>query len=102
LIHKSLTIIQTDHPCCCREHLHTITREERVQPRICGEHVFDVYDAFPSLGSPRMCGEHSSGYKAFGRAIGSPPHARGAHSIRRQPSVRGRITPACAGSTCTC
>ena len=52
---------------------------------------------------PRVCGEKIVVVFNNGRYIGSPPRVRGKASGSTQSSVRGRITPACAGkSACFC
>ena len=48
---------------------------------------------------PRMRGEHDIAPYVAAFEAGSPPHARGAHGLRRQARRARRITPACAGST---
>ena len=48
---------------------------------------------------PRMRGEHCEPALAACAAMGSSPHARGAHSVAEVASVCAGIIPACAGST---
>ena len=48
---------------------------------------------------PRMRGEDSANRLPRGRIQGSPPHARGRHTIQSLLKLALRITPACAGKT---
>ena len=48
---------------------------------------------------PRLRGEYLSAVVAFEPVTGSPPLARGVHTIHQHPHMFYRITPACAGST---
>ena len=48
---------------------------------------------------PRVCGEHSEDTWPSCRASGSSPRVRGARCNRAGQNARGRIIPACAGST---
>ena len=48
-----------------------------------------------------MRGEDWRSARPKSASLGSPPHARGRRRTWRQPSVRRRITPACAGKTLT-
>ncbi len=49
---------------------------------------------------PRMRGEHVSSYWLVCLLSGSSPHARGARGGSSSGCRRGRLIPACAGSTC--
>ena len=51
---------------------------------------------------PRMRGEHAPVTATRTLPAGSPPHARGAHSLQAGQVPGARITPACAGSTHPC
>ena len=50
---------------------------------------------------PRMRGEHASSSDFVWSALGSSPHARGAHTSKREEKKLLGIIPACAGSTQT-
>ena len=53
----------------------------------------------PAWDHPRMRGEHIMCVASPVMAMGSSPHARGAHSLSFSSSAIPRIIPACAGST---
>ena len=48
-----------------------------------------------------MCGDYQLIFSGFSLLIGSPPHVRGLLSSPWPWNSRGRITPACAGTTGT-
>ena len=50
---------------------------------------------------PRMCGENPIIYMLFLGDLGSPPHVRGKHLSNPVDYPDFRITPACAGKTCS-
>jgi hypothetical protein len=55
----------------------------------------------PTPDHPRVRGEHVPTVDAVPPKFGSPPRARGALQKRQPPAAAERITPACAGSTCS-
>ena len=64
------------------------TRSHRKAPRSSRDH-------------PRACGENLARHKKTGGATGSPPRMRGKQLLADFVVCALRITPACAGKTCT-
>ena len=73
----------------------------RITPACAGK-TFTVHSPTASPADhPRMRGEDCLPPPVLGKFAGSPPHARGRLFARVELHFSGRITPACAGKTCT-
>ena len=73
----------------------------RITPACAGKTLLCIYQNQYESDHPRVCGEN-----AFFRTVailqrGSPPRVRGKHIDRATKLLGERITPACAGKTCT-
>ena len=71
----------------------------RITPACAGKTLEVISDDVPAPDHPRMRGEDSAATRGGGNAFGSPPHARGRHSLAGRTGIGIGITPACAGKT---
>ena len=84
---------------------HTITVRDRgtrgIIPACTGSTTSIAAPSPLTRDHPRMCGEHVLELRQSCPTVGSSPHVRGARLLSKvMPSITG-IIPACAGSTCT-
>ena len=81
-------------PGCC-----AVGAKRRITPACAGKTSKRVEGGTLIRDHPRMRGEDPAGQSSRPRVAGSPPHARGRHSLPPVAVVSFRITPACAGKT---
>ena len=72
---------------------------KRITPACAGKTVASAGRAAAVSDHPRMRGEDAGRFIANSLVTGSPPHARGRLPSLFRDTIRGRITPACAGKT---
>ena len=92
-----------DHPRVCGEQLpHSVkTSIVRITPACAGNSVFYPGSIAGRGDHPRVCGEQVHCKVLLEKMAGSPPRVRGTDCLRL-PRVGGlRITPACAGNSCS-
>ena len=71
----------------------------RITPACAGKTAIPYSYSFSHSDHPRMRGEDSKTNGGKSTATGSPPHARGRRTRKRNRTLAGGITPACAGKT---
>ena len=94
-------------------------RENRDHPRVCGNHVIDMFHFDKTEGSPprvreppmslppldvaedhpRVCGNHFAFWMIWISPLGSPPRVREPLGMITADGIKSGITPACAGTT---
>ena len=70
----------------------------RITPACAGNRVLSCSSGIVSKDHPRVCGEQMRQIREKRGISGSPPRVRGTDGGDAWPSVRARITPACAGN----
>ena len=73
--------------------------EARITPACAGKTDTTGFPVLSTEDHPRMRGEDTHGSSGVPEPPGSPPHARGRPRRSVAKTVRGGITPACAGKT---
>ena len=73
----------------------------RITPACAGKTPTERRKTHEQQDHPRVCGENFPGVPSVKATVGSPPRVRGKLCIKSSLSCIFRITPACAGKTCT-
>ena len=74
----------------------------RITPACAGKRLSDRRDHVRLRDHPRVCGEKPTISTSSIPQRGSPPRVRGKGKIMKALKIAGRITPACAGKSCSC
>ena len=74
-----------------------IRDRKRITPAYAGKSSICVKVVSPTRDHPRLCGEKAFGWLTTAAGKGSPPPMRGKESLKDNPKLIIRITPAYAG-----
>ena len=74
---------------------------DRITPACAGTTSAGASCSFKSRDHPRVCGDYLNNLDDATVTLGSPPRVRGLRPASAGADGRRRITPACAGTTCT-
>ena len=93
-----------DHPRMCGEKVlysFGLKQVSGITPAYAGKRSPALFPLRSPEDHPRVCGEKKVMRGAKDKRMGSPPHVRGKEAHIRCRTAHPRITPACAGKSCT-
>ena len=77
------------------------TRQAGITPACAGKRLGNKPIIITSGDHPRVCGEKNGRRYRSEKTQGSPPRVRGKGLLSKKSLLRGGITPACAGKSCS-